>query len=99
MTDTSSRAIVASSAKTSRRFFVGFAVTVTLLVLVGFTRTFFVPLARQVFVAPWFVYAHAACFFAWISLLVTQSVLVASRRTPVHRRLGQVAFGLVPLMA
>lgn len=81
-----------------RRFFVWFALLVAVLVLTGFTRTFFIPLVRRTFNAPWFVYVHGGLFLTWIGLLITQAALIVRRRSRVHIRVGRVAFGLVPLM-
>ena len=82
-----------------RYFMLVFALTSAGLVLAGFTRTFFIPLIQQTFAAPWFVYVHGAFFFTWVALFIAQAGLVASRRVAVHRRLGQVAVPLIPLMA
>ena len=82
----------------SRAFFMAFALVVAALVLAGFTRTFFLPLARGTFTAPWFVYVHGSLFCTWVGLLTAQSALVARRRTATHRRLGRVALALIPLM-
>ncbi len=81
-----------------RRYLVIFSLFVAVFVLAGFTRTFFVPLARHSFAAPWFVYVHGTLFFTWIGLLVTQTSLVASRNVALHRRLGLLAVALIPLM-
>lgn len=75
------------------------AVLAAALVMTGFTRTFFLPLVAGRFHAPWFVYVHGTLFLAWIALLCIQASLVLAHRTPVHRRLGLVAMGLIPLMA
>ncbi len=81
-----------------RLYLVWFSVGVATIVLLGFTRTFFLPLVRHAFAAPWFVYIHGALFFAWIALLVAQAHLVAARQVPRHRSLGRVAAVLIPLM-
>jgi hypothetical protein len=81
-----------------RRFFVGFSLTVGILVLAGFARTFFIPLARQRLSAPWFVYLHGTLFLSWVALLIAQSLLIATRHVSWHRRLGPVGAGLVPAM-
>lgn len=80
------------------RFFVAFIAAAILLVLAGFGRTFVVPLVHGTFSAPWFVYVHAALFFAWMGLLMTQAVLAMRRRVDWHRRLGGVGAVLVPAM-
>ena len=79
-------------------FFVGFALLVSVLVLAGFSRTFFVPLLRRTFDAPWFLYLHAGLFLTWIGLLVAQTLLIVRRQPRAHIGIGRVAFGLIPLM-
>jgi hypothetical protein len=46
---------------------------------------------------PAYIYWHAAVLLAWILLYLTQTLLVASGRTAVHRTLGPMA-GLVAVM-
>lgn len=79
-------------------FFVAFIAVAILLVLAGFGRTFIVPLVGGTFSAPWFVYVHAALFFVWLGLLMTQALLALRRRVDWHRRLGGVGAVLVPAM-
>ena len=84
---------------TSRHpFFVAFAWVTALLVLTGFTRTFFLPLAHGTFSRPWFVYVHGLLFFSWISLLVIQALLAVRRQFKWHRRFGWIGASLIPLM-
>ena len=78
---------------------VAFSLAVASLVVTGFTRTFFLPLVRGSFAAPWFVYVHGALFFSWVGMFVAQAGLIASRRVATHRRLGRIAVPLIPLMA
>lgn len=80
-------------------FILCFVALVVGFVLAGFGRTFLVPLARGHFERPWFVYAHAALFFAWVMLFVMQAVLAARRKVRWHQRLGWLGALLVPLMA
>jgi hypothetical protein len=47
---------------------------------------------------PLIVHLHAAAFSAWILLLVAQVSLVMTGRVAVHRRLGSLAVGLIPVM-
>jgi hypothetical protein len=74
------------------RFYTAMAVAILATVLVGFARTFF--LARwfpevQPLAAPEpFFYLHGTVFTSWMLLLVVQPMLVARRRTDLHRRLG-----------
>lgn len=76
----------------------GFATLVAGTILIGFGRTFIVPLALGHFERPWFVHVHGALFFAWVMLLIAQAWLAARRRMRWHQRLGWVGFPLVPLM-
>jgi hypothetical protein len=84
--------------RSRRWYFVAFAATVCALVVAGFSRTFFMPLAHGTFTAPWFVHVHGALFFSWLALLTTQSILIARGRRGCHRRLGWISVGLIPLM-
>jgi uncharacterized membrane protein YozB (DUF420 family) len=47
---------------------------------------------------PLIVHLHAAAFSAWILLLLVQVSLVMTGRVGVHRRLGAIAAGFIPLM-
>jgi hypothetical protein len=70
------------------RFHSYFALAVSLLIIVGFFRTFY---AR-----PWFdlpplpslMVLHGIVFTTWLVLFVVQTQLVATRRVAVHRKLG-----------
>jgi len=70
------------------RFHSYFALAVSLLIIVGFFRSFY---AR-----PWFdlpplpslMVLHGIVFTAWLVLFVVQTQLVAARRVAVHRKLG-----------
>lgn len=81
-----------------RRFYLGFAMVAAALVLAGFSRTFFLPVLRRTFTAPWFVYVHGTLFLVWITLLVSQASLVVRRQVALHRRLGRAAVVLIPCM-
>ena len=86
-----------------RRFFTVMTLAMLVAVYVGFARSFFLrPLfpewpapAEPVF------YVHGAFFTAWMVLLVTQALLVATRRVDIHRKLGlagvAIAAGMVVL--
>lgn len=47
---------------------------------------------------PAVIHVHAALFVAWLGLLTTQVVLVRTRRTDLHMKLGRVGLYLYPLM-
>ena len=86
-----------------RRFHTGFAILITAAVVLGFARTFFL--------RPWFpewvaehavrepiFYIHGVFFSAWIMMLVLQSLLIATKRVDVHRRLGLFGAVLAAIM-
>lgn len=49
--------------------------------------------------APLIMIIHALLFSGWLALLTNQMVLIRGRNLRLHRRLGQVGFLLIPLMA
>jgi FtsH-binding integral membrane protein len=73
-----------------RRFFTGMAIAAALTVFVGFAPTYYL---RGLFdarpLSP-LVHLHGIVSTAWILLFLTQTSLVAARRTDLHRRLGIV---------
>jgi uncharacterized membrane protein YozB (DUF420 family) len=71
-----------------RWFFTGMAVAAALTVFVGFARTYYL---REVFDAPplpTLVHIHGVVSTCWILLFLTQTSLIAGRRTDIHRRVG-----------
>jgi FtsH-binding integral membrane protein len=96
------------SARAERAFYLGMTMLTTAIVLWGFAPTFFlrgmVPRALHSYLDPppqpgrWLYILHGAVFSVWVALALTQVALVASRRTDLHRRLGQIAFVLTPVM-
>lgn len=78
-----------TEARTRSAFYLYLGVFFLAVALTGFAKTFFVPLARGSFSAPWIIYAHGACLFAWLLLFIAQSVLVRLRKIKAHRLAGQ----------
>lgn len=76
-------------------YFIAFALVYAAIVLVGFSRTFFIPMARGSLVKPLVVHVHGALFFAWMALLVVQVVMAATNRLKAHRKVGSIAGWLV----
>jgi hypothetical protein len=74
-----------------RRFYVGAALGVVIVVLAGFSVD--VDLLRDMSSLSALVRLHGVVMLGWIALFVTQTVLVARRRVDLHRRLG--IFGAV----
>lgn len=76
-------------------YFIAFTLIFATIVLTGFSRTFFIPVARGTFSKPLIVHIHGALFFAWTALLVSQALLAATRRLRAHRKVGSFAGWLV----
>ncbi len=81
------------------RFYVLFALVAATAALVGFSTTYFIPMARQQFAGPVIAHLHGLLFFTWIGLLLVQAVLARQRRLRAHQRLGLAALPLAAAMA
>lgn len=95
-TQSSAPALVPSAeARRERRFFAGMAVAFALTVLAGFSRSYyFNGAAGERFELSPLLHWHGAVYTAWMLLLVVQTLLVAARRTDLHRRLGVAGVAL-----
>jgi hypothetical protein len=80
------------------RFYVGAAVFVILLNMAGFLPSL-IDQSRRVAPPTWLMTAHGALAAAWLLFFLVQTTLVASRRTPIHRRVGVagpfIAFAMI----
>lgn len=90
---TVSRAIGANS-----RFFLWLSVSYLAVALVTFSPFYWVPLINGSLAANPAVHFHAALFFAWTALLVTQNWLVVEGRIRSHRSFGMLGIALATLM-
>lgn len=82
-----------------RNFHLLFAALCWLGVVMGFFPASAARLQGQAdYVAPLILHIHALAFVGWLVLLTVQVLLVRTARQAVHRRLGMVAFVLVPVM-
>lgn len=63
--------------------------------LVGFGKTFFLPLITGTFSAPVAIYVHAVLLFGWVGFFATQSLWVHQRNLRLHKRMGWIGGGLV----
>lgn len=79
-----------------RRFYVGAAISIVIVVLAGFSID--VDLLRDMSSLSALVRVHGLVMFGWIALFVTQTVLVARRRVDWHRRLGFFGAALAALI-
>ena len=71
-----------------RRFFTGMAIAAALTVFVGFAPTYYLRGLSEARPLSPLVHLHGIVSTAWILLFLTQTSLVAARRTDLHRRLG-----------
>jgi hypothetical protein len=79
----------ATAARSERRFFSGMAIAFALTVVAGFSRTYyFNGYAAEPFELSPLLHWHGAAYTAWMLLLVTQTTLIAAKRTNLHRQLG-----------
>jgi len=79
-------------------FFGGMAILLCVIVIVGFSPTYFgVGMLRAPLPSP-ILHVHGAAFTLWMILYLVQSALISARRINWHRSLGAFAFCLPPIM-
>jgi hypothetical protein len=78
------------------RFFVGASLLMVFVIIAGFSLQ--LAMGRSSFAAPPLVHAHAIVFMGWVGLYLAQNLLVAADNFALHRRLGWLAVGFIPLM-
>ena len=84
--------------RTDRFFYCGMAFATIVAVFIGFSRTYYLRSRFQDGPLPLYLQVHGAAFSAWMMLFLTQTSLVAARRTDVHRRLGWAGAALAVFM-
>lgn len=86
-------------AKTRERlFYIGMVTAIVITVFAGFSRTFYLRGYFQNQSLIPLLILHGVVFTSWIVLLVTQTTLVAAKRTRTHMRLGIAGGVLASLM-
>lgn len=65
------------------------------LAAAGFWPTYLAPPRIE---GDWHVHLHGLAMFAWMGLLISQAWFVRSRRLALHRAVGRVSYGLVPVI-
>ena len=81
-----------------RLFYPGMVLAIVITVFAGFSRTFYLrPYFQTQPLIPLLV-LHGVFFSSWILLLITQTTLVATKRTRTHMRLGIAGGVLACLM-
>ena len=88
---------LAIRARSDRLFFVAMALAMAATAIVAFSTSFLKTDIATQLVSIW-AKAHMVAFSSWILLFLTQSVLVASHRTYVHRRVGVAGAVLAVIM-
>lgn len=69
-------------------FFLCMAIVGLLTVLIGFAKTFIIPVANNEFKAPLIIHIHGAFAFAWIILFLVQTSLIHFHKYRIHQLLG-----------
>lgn len=88
----------AQTARSDSIFFPSMAVAMTLVVFIGFARTYYL---KSYFDTPALTplrIVHGAVFTTWMVLFVVQTGFVAANRRDLHRRLGVAGAGIAVLM-
>ncbi|MBT2185526.1 hypothetical protein [Sphingobium nicotianae] len=79
-----------------RAFFLKMALAMAAVIVAGFS--FNLAAGRSSFSVSPIYHIHAFVFFGWLTLYVTQNVLVVTGRTELHRTLGWLALAWIPMM-
>ena len=77
-----------------RHFYFIMSLVIAAVVVYGFHHTIDSNLIHPPYPRPLILYFHGAIFFAWVVLLMIQSVLVRTRNVKLHRKLGLGGVGL-----
>jgi hypothetical protein len=80
-----------------RWFYVSTAMVALAIAVAGFAPSIIDQTSRRAPLTP-LVVAHGAVFAAWLLIYLVQTLLAATSRVAIHRRLGAAAAGLVPVM-
>ena len=75
------------------RFYTGLAALLTLTVLVGFSRTYYLKVFFGTPRLSWLAHLHGAVFTLWALFFAWQTALVALGKVRLHRRAGWIGAG------
>ena len=84
------------SKDSERQFFRVMAIVMATIIVAGFAVN--LAMARSTLAVPPLYHLHAFVFFGWAALYVAQNWLIAGNQVALHRKLGMIAYGWVPLM-
>lgn len=87
----------AAKRRRSSWFYICMSIVAIGVVVVGFGNSFYGTVTGTMPLSV-LVNIHAAVFSAWLILFLVQTVLVATKKTAVHRRLGMTAAALAIVM-
>jgi hypothetical protein len=90
-----------ATARRTRRFYVGMAIAITITVFAGFSRSYFLKSWYGTRELSGLLHVHGLIFTTWVLFFLAQTVLVATGRTYLHRRMGiggAVLAGLVVIV-
>jgi hypothetical protein len=79
-----------------RMFFLTVAIIMALIMVGGFS--FQLAMGRSSFAVPLIYHVHGLVFFGWIALYLLQNALVATGSVALHRKMGWLALGFIPVM-
>ena len=65
------------------------------LAIPAFWQTYFFPPKYE---TDWHVHLHGLAMFGWVVLMIVQAALIRARHPAIHRSLGKVSYGLMPLI-
>src|SRR5580765_5071734 len=82
------------------RFYVGLALFMAAIVVLGFWPSYFGPMLRGNVARPLVIQLHGLVFVGWMALLVVQVAVAARGNVRLHRRIGQwgIAYGCLVLL-
>jgi len=90
--------VTAKAPARAENFYFRMALCFVAVAFLGFTPTYFLPLARGTLHSAPVVHIHALVFFLWPLLYAYQTWLVASGRTLRHRDLGLLGISIATAM-
>ena len=80
------------------RFFSIMSIVTAVTILTGFSHLYVPRLFGYAPGVPWIIHLHALVFTGWLIFYVTQTTLVITGRTALHRRIGIAGVVLAALM-
>jgi len=79
-------------------FYLGLCALMAVMVVLGFSPTYFGPLVAGVVDKQFVVHVHGAVFSGWMVLFTAQAILPGLGRVDLHKKLGRFAIGYAVLL-